>query len=519
MISVNDGGPLAAGYDNCHQPAATALTISAAKALNRAAILTRRGSPMTRPAMILTAAGSNPAKPHGGSTGWHEYCSHSELYVEEATMPSGKKSHERVLVFGDDMRIFLAVVRSLGRAGKEVHAAPFNWHAPALKSRYISKVHCVPRYSDSPSAWCDAVLQVLEAHSFDLIVPCCDDRSLLAFHIHREEFAEYPIALPNPQVIDLLFDKELTRQACLELGIPVADGRLVRADDTAKGLASRFGLPLILKPRRSYWTDHLDTWGKVQIPESEAALQQQLSALDDPSRYLVESRFEGVGVGVSVLAQNGSILQAFQHRRLREGWGGASSYRISEPVDEDLHEACEKICRRVDLTGVCMFEFRWNPDDGRWILLETNARFWGSMPLPLSLGVDFPRFHYDLLAHGIVHAPKTYPAGVRSRNTVLDAFNLMAEVRRLRWSQIGGWIGALGDYLTQPLRWLDGRERSDSFVRDDLRPAFGECVLLLSSLKHRIVRSRGTERRCISARTSLTAAREGIDLAAPSVGR
>ena len=56
----------------------------------------------------------------------------------------------RVLVFGDDMRIFLAVVRSLGRSGKEVHAVPFNWHAPALKSRYIAAIHQVPRYSDDP---------------------------------------------------------------------------------------------------------------------------------------------------------------------------------------------------------------------------------------------------------------------------------------------------------------------------------------------------------------------------------
>ena len=52
---------------------------------------------------------------------------------------------ERVLVLGDDMRIFLAVVRSLGRAGKEVHVVPFNWNAPALKSKYIAKIHYFPR--------------------------------------------------------------------------------------------------------------------------------------------------------------------------------------------------------------------------------------------------------------------------------------------------------------------------------------------------------------------------------------
>ena len=50
-------------------------------------------------------------------------------------------------------------------------------------------------------------------------------------------------------------------------------------------------------------------------------------------------------------------------------------------------------------TGVAMFEFKRN-DSGGWILLEVNARPWGSMPLPLSLGVDFPYRWYRLLTAG-----------------------------------------------------------------------------------------------------------------------
>src|SRR3954469_3510476 len=109
--------------------------------------------------------------------------------------PVDNRNPDRVLVFGDDMRVFLAVVRSLGRAGKEVHAAPFNWHSPALKSKYISAVHHLPRYSDGAAAWRAAVLDLLQHQSFDLIVPCCDDRSVLPFHIHREDFSDYLVAI------------------------------------------------------------------------------------------------------------------------------------------------------------------------------------------------------------------------------------------------------------------------------------------------------------------------------------
>ena len=404
-----------------------------------------------------------------------------------------EKARERVLVVGDDMRIFLAVVRSLGRAGKEVHAAPFNWHSPALKSKYISAVHRFPRYSDDPDAWRAAVLEVLRTQPFDLVVPCCDDRAILPFHMHRQDFSGFPIAIPRPEVISLLFDKERTRQLCKDLGIPVANGGPVSATDTAEGLAERLGIPLVLKPRRSYWEDQLDAWGKVWIVESRAELHQLLSGLEEPSRYLAEAYFEGVGVGVSVLAAEGKVLHVFQHRRLRQGKGGSSSYRVSEAVNGELYQACEQICERTRLTGVCMFEFRYNPEKGDWVLLETNARFWGSSPLPISLGVDFPRFLYDLLVHRKQHAPVQYTDGIRSRNVVLDGFNLIAGVRELRSGGIGSWLADVGDFLAQPMRWISGRERSDSFVSDDLRPALAECRTLLKSVSQKLTRDRNPE--------------------------
>ncbi len=422
---------------------------------------------------------------------------------------TGDQVPERVLVFGDDMRIFLAVVRSLGRAGKEVHAAPFNWHAPALKSKYVSAVHHLPRYQENPAAWREAVLELLDEHAFDLIVPCCDDRSILPFHTHRDDFGRYPVVIPAASAMDLLFDKERTRELCAVLSIPTAKGRPLAARDTADALAAEFGLPLVLKPRRSYAMDRLDAWGKVWIVDTMPELRNLLGTIGDPSRYLAESWFEGSGVGVSVLAEDGRILHVFQHRRLREGRGGSSSYRVSETVDSELLDACQKILTHTKLTGVCMFEFRYNPKTQGWILIETNARFWGSMSLPLSLGVDFPLYLYDLLTKGAQHAPVAYQPGIRSRNLVLDGFNLVTSLRDIRRSGVGAWFADVGDYLTQPVRWISGRERSDSFVKDDIRPGLSECGQLFEDLGQKMARNRSPQQRraeqrlgCHSARRS-----------------
>jgi predicted ATP-grasp superfamily ATP-dependent carboligase len=383
-----------------------------------------------------------------------------------------------VLVLGDDMRIFLAVVRAFGRAGKTVHAAPLDMHSPALKSRYIAAIHRLPDYSQDPHAWQEAMLDILRSQSIDLVVPCSDPW-IIALDRHRQALAGYNIAIPPAAAMEELFDKEQTHIICGKLGIPVSRAARLDAADTAAALVAAHGLPLVIKPRRSYWLDRLDTWGKVHIVESELQLQEVMAGLPEPSRYLVESYFEGAGVGVSVLAREGEILQAFQHRRLREGKGGSSSYRISEPVNPELRAACAKICTHTRHTGVCMFEFRVDMQTGRWVLLETNARFWGSMPLPLALGLDYPNLLYDLVVRDIAKPERGYEIGVRSRNFLLDGYNLFKRLRQIRPANVIPWLVDAGDFCLQPLRWLGGREYSDSFVLDDIRPALWELVALL----------------------------------------
>ena len=92
----------------------------------------------------------------------------------------------KILIFGDDTRSFLATVRSLGRAGLLVHAAPFDFQAPALKSRYVSRIHWLPQYLGEGQEWLQAVEALLKTERFDLVIPC-DERALLPLDKHREQ--------------------------------------------------------------------------------------------------------------------------------------------------------------------------------------------------------------------------------------------------------------------------------------------------------------------------------------------
>lgn len=374
----------------------------------------------------------------------------------------------KVLVFGEDTRSFLATVRSLGRRGVAVHAAPANLRAPALASRYIAAVHALPPWMGDGAAWLAAVEALLRAERFDLVIPC-NETALLPLQRHRARLGALALlAIPDDAAIAALFDKQATRELAQRLGIPVPAGWLPSPGDSPAAVLAALGAPVMVKPRHSYVLDRLDRRGRVTVAADAAELARLLPGLR-AADHVLESFFPGEGLGVSLLASGGRVLQAFEHHRVRED-GSGSYYRVSAALTPALLAACTALVAALHYTGLGMFEFRRNPQTGAWVLLEVNARPWGSMPLPLGLGVDFPWRWYRLLIAGEEIPPVGYRAGVFGRNLVPDLQAVLAGARG------AGGLAVLGRWLLELGRVATGREIHDVLVRDDPRPALAELA-------------------------------------------
>src|SRR5213595_621071 len=137
----------------------------------------------------------------------------------------------KVLVLGDDTRSFLTIVRSLGRRGVVVHAAPANFRSPALRSRYIGQIHDLPPWMADGAEWLTAITGLLRHQDYDLIIPC-NETTILPIQRHRAELAPFTrLAIPDDSIITILFDKHETRELARSLEIPIAAGCLSRCGD------------------------------------------------------------------------------------------------------------------------------------------------------------------------------------------------------------------------------------------------------------------------------------------------
>ena len=365
----------------------------------------------------------------------------------------------KVLVLGRDTRAFLSVVRSLGRQGLDVHVGWCGPRAPAARSRYVHRIHEIPAPSSRDFAWRDRLLEILAREDFDLVIPC-HDSAILPLQQCRHDFAPFvdAIYLLDDSAYRIAFDKLESYDLARSLGIPVPRRvRVSTVDDLPAALGS-FSLPVLVKPRASFTADRLGSKHHVQWARSPRELASLVDALVPWGDVAVEESVRGHGAGVEVLAHQGQVLVAFQHVRIHEPpGGGGSSYRCSTALHPELLKATQKFVEALRYTGVAMMEFKIDPERDTWAFIEINARFWGSLPLALAAGVDFPYDLYQMWVEGRRDFPREYRKGVYCRNLVND---LLWTTRTWRTDGL--------------IRLLTLREHLDTLVRDDPWPAVVE---------------------------------------------
>lgn len=400
----------------------------------------------------------------------------------------------RVLVLGDDNRSCLAVVRSLGRQGLEIWLGTEIADSIVSHSRYVARTISLPSTRLHVEEWLTELQSLLSREPFELVIPCSDN-ALVPLCTRRERFAPLArLAIPDQVGFEHSYLKSRTMALAGRLGVPAPATALVESAGALADLRlnSQLRLPLIVKPVSSkIWKGGARFDLKVRKAEDSSSLAALVNAALELSPVLVQSYFEGRGVGQEFLAVDGEILDAFQHERVHEPLaGGGSSYRRSVPLDDRLLESSRRLLQELRWTGVAMVEYKQNPATGNFVLMEINGRFWGSLPLAMAAGVDFPYHLYQVLTKRANPRTSSYLTGVYCRNLGRD----------LRWFQERLRTGAgpssrillvAAELVAGAKNLLSGREHFDTITLDDPAPGAAELWNGLIASTRKLARRAG----------------------------
>ena len=321
-----------------------------------------------------------------------------------------------VLVFNAVPHVVVAVARSLGRRGIPVTFVSVDGRGRPPASRSIHDFLQLPGHRDAPQEFIDGLVKAIKSRGHDMLIPCSDP-GLAATLEHYDCLSSLlHIGCPSPEIVRRVLDKSQTIEAARACGILTPETCDLPNLATLESLRNLLRFPIIAKPLS-------------KEDESKHAFKMRYFATFQDLRdaFLLDPRFGednllqeycvGEGVGIEVLFRDNQPLAMFQHRRLKElpVTGGGSVTSISEPLDPLLAEQAVALLRKLNWEGVAMVEFKRDRAEQRSVLMEVNGRYWGSLPLAIGAGIDFPLYEWQL-AHGEQPViPASYPAGLRFR--------------------------------------------------------------------------------------------------------
>ncbi|HEY6835383.1 MAG TPA: hypothetical protein VI142_02835 [Gaiellaceae bacterium] len=283
----------------------------------------------------------------------------------------------------------LAAIRSLGRAGLKVYAVDHRRSALGFRSRYAR-----PLLSPDPQdeeAFV-AFLAELELETPAPVFPTHDE-PLNAIARAGERLAER-LLFPFPQweVLQRIQSKRSQLEAAERAGIAVP--RWAATPEAADEL----GYPVLVKPsstegfKRRFGRQAFRCESRAEVERAWAETAEYEPLVQE----LIPGGDEELYTLGSYLAADGDPLGLFCGRKLRQTPPGVGTCRVGEALwVEEVVDQGLRFLRELGHTGLSQVEFKRDPRDGSYRLMEINPRLWQWHGLAAACGVDFPRIAYE----------------------------------------------------------------------------------------------------------------------------
>jgi len=278
----------------------------------------------------------------------------------------------------------------------------------AQKNLASCSYHCDTGYAVTPHAedsrrYFDDILTIVENEQVDYLFPMTEPASMILSENHALLPAHTILAAPDTEKLKTVFDKNAVFKLARQSGVPIPETVFVQDKKGIEQIAAQIKTyPVVIKPcmsRIPIRGGHFMETGIMYANSSKelTAKYRSQETLNYPS--MIQEKIIGPGTGLFTLFDKDRHLALFSHKRLREKppSGGVSVMCQSVPLDSEMVRASKILLSAVAWEGVAMVEFKRDIRDGKAKLMEINGRFWGSLQLAVSAGIDFPQLFLKYL--------------------------------------------------------------------------------------------------------------------------
>jgi D-aspartate ligase len=373
------------------------------------------------------------------------------------------------VVLGGDYQ-GLGIVRSVGRRDVPVCVVD-DERSIARHSRYCRSHERIADMGDEERVVEDLVRLAQRRGLEGWVLFPTRDETVAAIARNRDRLREvFRVPTAPWDAVQWAWDKRNTARIAEQVGVPAP--RSWQPATVAEIDAIDSEPPWAIKPaikEHFFYATKAKAWRADSRAELRTLLERAW-AIAGQGEMIVQELIPGDGrqqFAYCALYAKGRPLATMVARRLRQhppDFGRASTFveTIDEPEVESLSE---RVLGSIAYDGLVELEYKRDPRDGRFKLLDFNARTWGYHTIAQAAGVDFP---YLLFRHALglpVELQRATP-GVRWVRLLTDLPTGFVQIRA-------------GDFgVREYVRTLRSADVEAVFSRNDPLPGLAELALL-----------------------------------------
>lgn len=310
----------------------------------------------------------------------------------------------------------LGVIRALGENGIPVIAVYYDPQDMGYHSRYAVERIPAPHPEKDEAAFL-AFLDGLAARYPGAVLFPVSDESLVTVSRHKQQLDRcFRVACASWDIVQKMIDKKYTYALAESVGVPVPKTIVPKSLEDVQEYARTIDYPCLLKPSKSH--EYFAHFRKKMVwaASYDQLLAAYIEARDAGFEVMLQEFIPGEdsrGVNYNSYFWDGRPLVEFTAQKVRSAPPviGSPCVAYSDHVTGVLEHG-RKMLAAFGFYGYSCAEFKLDPRDGIYKLMEVNGRHNLSTLLAVRCGLNFPLLHYHHLVDGVLPVSRDYKLGV-----------------------------------------------------------------------------------------------------------
>ena len=292
----------------------------------------------------------------------------------------------------------LGIARDLAGRGLRVVGLSAHRKIYGNYTRFCEVRHC-PNSQQEPEQLLDYLLEAAGDLHGAVIFPTCDADVVFMDRFRSRLEPHYRLSIPPHDTFLRTVDKYSLVKVAMQAGVPVPRTAVIARGDDLSRIAATVGFPCVVKPISSVQWRMGDNWSKVGgrkafRVDSLEQLRREYARLEEVSHeLLIQEMIPGPADQIVVMGgyvdANSEPVGYFTARKLVQAPDdfGTGCVVQSEPIPE-IVENTRKLWRALKYEGMAEVEYKYDPRDGQYKLIEINTRHWDQHQLGRASGIN-----------------------------------------------------------------------------------------------------------------------------------